>query len=252
MRPQLFGVELDDLVTLEADEVAMLMLPALRQAAQLEPNGALNGWNVINDVRSRFGGAHPDQLVTAAARVVAEGWSWLEANGFLARHSSTNGDFHMLTRAAERVDPSEFIRESQGLGILRTAPLDPELRDQVFHELRRGRYDVAVFVAMRLVEQRVRDAGAYGTSEIGVNLMRRAFGDSGSLRDPGLDRGEADARAALFAGSIGTYKNPASHRVVDTTDPEEAIEAILLANSLLRIVSRSPRRPTDTRDEAPG
>jgi hypothetical protein len=48
---------------------------------------------------------------------------------------------------------------------------------------------------------------------------------------------EQEAMANLFAGSIGLYKNPQSHRHVPT-HAEDAAEVIVFASQLLRIVDR--------------
>ncbi|KST57614.1 hypothetical protein AO398_24540 [Methylobacterium sp. GXS13] len=94
-----------------------------------------------------------------------------------------------------------------------------------------------MFEAMQVVEVRVREASGLAATDIGTLVMRRAFNkDNGPLADMGMLPAEREARSALFAGAIGSYKNPQSHRQVDLDDPDEAAEIIMLANHLLRIV----------------
>jgi uncharacterized protein (TIGR02391 family) len=102
-----------------------------------------------------------------------------------------------------------------------------------------GEYELAAFAAMREVEIQVRELCGEEQSLFGVKLMRRAFGENGPLTDPDLDPGERVGIMELFAGAIGTFKNPPSHRQVDYANPTEASEVVLLADLLMRLLDRN-------------
>src|SRR5258706_2218207 len=123
------------------------------------------------------------------------------------------------------------------LSVSTKAMLHPAIADKVWLELARGDLADAVFVAFRTVEEAVRAAGGYGPSKIGTDLMREAFDpNKGPLTDMHQEKSEREALAHMFAGAIGSYKNPHSHRTVSLTDPREAQEIVMHASHLLRIV----------------
>jgi uncharacterized protein (TIGR02391 family) len=120
--------------------------------------------------------------------------------------------------------------------------LHPTIAGAVWSALLRGDLDEAVFKSFRAVEEAVRDAGKFAATDIGVELMRKAFHpDHGPLTKPSDPPAEREALSHLFAGAIGSYKNPHSHRTVNLTDPREDREQVMLATHLLRIVDS--RRP---------
>jgi len=75
-------------------------------------------------------------------------------------------------------------------------------------------------------------------SLLGVPLIRQAFGKDKPLADPDSDPGEVVAEMEFFAGAVGLFKNPTSHRVVDYGSATEAAEVILVADLLLRLLDR--------------
>jgi uncharacterized protein (TIGR02391 family) len=219
-----YGYSREDFLELEPDEIAGAILPSLgRDPAQIDL------WSQMMEARE----AHGDEI----ANRVAEGLGWLVSEGYLTLTTAQTG-WYRLSRRGLAADLAAHVADSRAVGLLRAARLDDELAAQVMPTFRRGQYDQAVFAAFRVVEDRVRHHSQV-ENEVGVKLMRASFGPGATLADPELERGEISGRADLFAGAIGVHRNATGHQIVDYSDPQEAAEAVLLANNLLRHLDRA-------------
>jgi uncharacterized protein (TIGR02391 family) len=219
----------EELRTLSTAELAVILLSVMQD--QPNPNNILRGHEQAHSLNGEPDADHLLQRVSDA-------WAWLISRGLVGpHHKNTSSEWHRVTDSGLRVAAAASIRELLAEDRL-PDDLHPELAD-ARAQFRSGNAELAVFAAMRQVEVRLRSSAGAGNDVIGVPLARQAFRpDGGPLTDERLERGEQEAIGHLFAGALGAFKNPTSHRVVDFDDPAVAADIVLLADLLLRLLDQ--------------
>lgn len=243
-RPAVGGEPTVVLMVLAYEDVRNLPLPDLSmrllQSLGTEPN--FN--NIVQGFKQReaYGTPQPSDMGVMLARL-SDAWAWLESHALVGPSAQNPpGGWHRVTTAGAEVanDPQALAKVWAADRL--SGDLHPAL-SSARSNFALADYETASFAAMKAVEVEVRRVAELPNESLGVNLMRKAFNPKdGALRDPGAEGGEQQATADLFAGAIGAYKNPASHRAVQFEDPVEVAEVIQLADLLLRIVQRAEAR----------
>ncbi|WP_327425713.1 TIGR02391 family protein (plasmid) [Streptomyces sp. NBC_01527] len=222
-------------------DVALLLLQHLASSniRHLQFTGLISG------ARQAFEGEHDaDALLNG----LADAWSWLESRALLSRDWSQSDAFRRVSR-----EGMDLAKAPDGIARFEarerlSGALHPALEGTVRTNFHLGDYETACFAAMKAVEVAVRDASGLDNSLVGVKFARAAFQPhqngkaGGPLADSEAEGGEQEAASALFAGAMGAYKNPSSHRRVNFDDPVEAAEIIQFADLLLRQVERAKLR----------
>jgi uncharacterized protein (TIGR02391 family) len=222
----------EQLRVLPTPELAMLMLASLGE--QPNPNNILRAHE---QAHSRNG--EPD--IDALMQRVSDAWAWLVANALVGpHHRNTSSEWYQVTDRGRDLASSGSVAT-----LLAEQRLPDDLHDllgEARSQFRAGKSEIGVFAAMRQVEVRLRELSGAGNDMIGVALARYALRpDGGPLADEQLEVGEREAISHLFAGALGAFKNPTSHRVVDFDDPTVAADIILLADLLMRLLDRASR-----------
>jgi uncharacterized protein (TIGR02391 family) len=180
---------------------------------------------------------YPEDLWEQLSQAFMEAWVWLEREGLIIPKAGTSGDAYVISRRGKHLLTAAHVRDYRHANRLPKEQLHPLIAEKVWSLFIHGDYDTAVFQAFKEVEVAVRTAAKFGNESYGITLMRDAFHpERGPLRDALSTPAEREALMHLMSGAIGTFKNPQSHRHVHLDDPIEAVEAIMLASHLLRIV----------------
>jgi len=220
------------LLALEPEELAGIVLEVINSTEQLS-RGHLNRYNF--SLPHNFN-EYPQQYQEDISKAVMEAWVWLEREGLIAPEPGSQGEWVFVTRRGEKIKSTDDLQAYRKSDLLPKGQLHPTIAQKVWASFLRGDYDTAVFQAFKEVEVAVRKAGNFTKEDYGVELMRKAFHvTNGPLTDKTESKAEREALSHLFAGALGYYKNPGSHCYVEV-QAEEAVEIIILASHLLKIV----------------
>jgi len=134
---------------------------------------------------------------------------------------------------------------------LRPTPLvvDAELVSKCVPLFEQELYEVSVREAFTIMEQRIRKQGTLDASDIGVDLVDKAFGPKKAVLEVPLcvDEGERLGIHQLFRGAMGLLKNPLSHRSVpEFQDRRIAAEILVFCDFLLNILKTAVHKQSVT------
>lgn len=117
--------------------------------------------------------------------------------------------------------------------------LDNELKTRCLPILGAGSsdptlWDSVVRTAGVILEERLRQKGNISDPNItGQSLVNKIFANNGILASKFTIDSERQGYRDLYAGIIGTYRNPSAHRLIDPT-PEEGGTFIMFVDLLLK------------------
>lgn len=241
----------EDLLALEPEELAGILLEHLVSLG--ENSSSLQLYNFLLPGQSPAVG-YPQEFRDQINRALTEAWVYLEREGLIAPRPGGNSGFMFVTRRGVALANRQGLDSYRHASLFPKNVIHPAIAQKVYAAFLRGEYDTAIFQAFREVEVAVREAGGYSQADVGVSLMRAAFNvPSGPLTDKTIVPAEQQAMSDLFAGAIGLFKNPASHRSQGGIQPAEAVERIMFASQLLRIVDerrtaiQSQTKPTEAK-----
>jgi uncharacterized protein (TIGR02391 family) len=231
----------ENIPAMTSEELAYALLEDMQARLENPIAGMLNRNSVaegIMSVASFQWMQSPREVATRINKPAREAIALLERWGLAEPADGMNGrnGYMVLTERGKSTTERTDFERIRMRGFLREDMLHPLLQGRIYNYFAADDLGTAVFEAFKTVEIEVSGAGHYGEKEIGKTLMCKAFSPKGPLSKPQDDKGDCDALAGLFAGSLHRFRNPGGHMHRSFQDVLEAMEELMLASRLLRIV----------------
>jgi len=114
--------------------------------------------------------------------------------------------------------------------------LHPKIIQRCQQQFELGQYDDAIFNAMKTVEEEIRARASAEPTDLGVKLVSKVMSPNQPKLIFSEVNSEQEAAQSMYRGAIGSFKNPLSHRFLDTSDPIKTFEILGFASLLMRML----------------
>lgn len=228
----------DEILNLEPEELAEIVLFILKEKEEKE----FSLHNCVLEIpfageRQNGENGYPLALKDEIHLAVSEAFACLRIQTLIVeKPESSYGTQMVLSRRARKMEMKGDFQQFMLIRRFNRAVLHPQISEETWNAVLRGELADAISSAMRAVEIAVREAGKFDDSLVGIKLISAAFGPEGTLRDKTAHETEEGGIHHLFMGAMKAYRNPHAHRRVHVKDAIEAMDVLMLASHLLRIV----------------
>lgn len=231
--------------SMSTENLAWAVLQVLQERALRDRGLRRNGLQPPTFIGSQFQqfdygpGYKPDDETKLA---LSEAFAFLVNEGLIVPTAEASGygnGLIVLSRKGVGLDAADKFQSYIEKGRFPPELLHPEVRRLSWGDFVKdddASRNKAVRDSFIELEVLVRTTAGLAETLRGADLMQAAFNHrNGPLRDADAQPGEQVARANLFAGAMGAYRNPVSHRRV-ALSAKEAYRQLVLASSLFEIV----------------
>ncbi len=185
----------------------------------------------------------PRELKTLLDKAGRDAYALLERCDLIESDVGINGmnGYVLLTPKGKTTTELVDFERVRVRGLLKPEMLHPSLRGKTYSDFAADELDAAVLDAFKTVEIEVRKAAGFAEREHGKPMMCKAFALGGKLSAPADTKTDSEALSGLFVGALNRFRNPSAHARRTFADVLEAMEELMFASRLLRLVDE--RRP---------